>query len=154
MTFLSSKEQEELKALRLKEPFVDQALRQLDRILGSQKFERVQQKTKDFLGYGVAKKLLGREGEIKELMIAMTVYGDKNYDPKESTKIRVAGMDLRQRLVEYYAGEGQTDPIKIELPERGYVPVIQERWPSLTVSLFPNWNPSGEQDYLCATVQN
>src|SRR6266568_8715913 len=99
MEYLSEKEQAELSALRLAKPFVDDTLNQLDRILASEKFERVQQKAKDFLGFVVGKKLLGREHGIKEMSIAMAVYEeDQTYDPAADTKVRVAGRDLRRRL--------------------------------------------------------
>jgi tetratricopeptide (TPR) repeat protein len=153
MEYLSRQEQAELQAQRLTNSFVDDTLRQLDRIWASRQFERVHHKAKDFLGYVMAKKILGHEDDIKETLVAIKVYGEgADYDPTENTKIRVAAGDLRQRLIEYYAGEGQRDAIEISIPTGTYVPEIRERRPTIAVSLFENWNPAEEPNYLCLTV--
>jgi tetratricopeptide (TPR) repeat protein len=153
MEYLSPKEQTELKALRLAEPSADETLRQLDRIFASEKFERVQRKAKDFLGFIVSKKLLGLADQIKETTIAVSVYGEPaEYDPAENNKVRMAALDLRARLAEYDAGEGQRDPVAILIPAGTYVPEIRERRPVIAVSLFQNWNLDGVQAHLCGTV--
>ncbi len=153
--YLSSAERERLDGLRLADSAVDDALRQVDRILASPKFERVQRNARDFLGFVVAKKLLGRDDEIKEVTIAIHVYGEPaDYDPAENTKIRMAGCDLRKRLRDYYAREGQNDAIEITIPDGTYVPEILDHRPTIAVALFENWTPDGDQSYLCTAVQD
>jgi tetratricopeptide (TPR) repeat protein len=155
MTVLSSQEQLELNSRASTQRFVADALSQLGRIFASPNFERVQQKAKNFLDFVVAKKLLDKEDDIKELSIAIAVYGeDSSYDPALDNKVRVAGRDLRQRLIEYYAREGQKDPVEILLPHGTFVPEIRERRPSIAVEMFENWNPNGDQSYLCTTVRD
>ena len=61
-------------------------------------------------------------------MIAAEVFDrGLDFDPKESTIVRTEARRLRQRLEEYYAGEGHQDPTRIELPKGAYVPVFRVR---------------------------
>src|SRR5260221_7596825 len=96
---LNQAERTRLQELRLADPFVDEAIRQLERILASSAFVRSQRRAKDFLTFVVAKKLLGDEDQIKQTTIAIRVFGESaEFDPLESSKVRVAGIALRRRL--------------------------------------------------------
>ena len=153
MTCLSSKQQAELEARQLAEPFVGEVLHQVDRIMASQKFERVQQRARDFLAFVVSMKLLGRATEIKETIIAVAVWGEKaDYDTSHNPKVRVAALELRKKLREYYAEEGEHDPIEISLPDGSYVPEICQRHPTIRVNPFENWNPEDDQAHLCPVI--
>ena len=155
MQFLSQEEQAELMALRLRDPFSQATLSQLDRILASEAFRRVKRNAKDFLGYVIAKKLLGREADIKETTVAVHCFHEPaDFDTAVHTKVRVAAANLRQRLADYYAGEGQDEPLEIAIPTGAYVPEIRDRRIVVLVSRFENWNPIGDQDYLCTTVSD
>ena len=66
--------------------------------------------------------------------------------------MRVAAGSLRQRLQRYYKTEGQDAPIVIAIPLGTYVPDIQDRRWRVAVSVFENWNATGDQDYLCHAV--
>ena len=155
MQYLSQEEQAELMALRLRDPFSQATLIQLDRILASETFRRVKRNAKDFLGYVIAKKLLGREDDIKETMVAVHAFGESaDFDTAIHTKVRVAAANLRQRLAGYYVGEGQDEPIEIAIPMGTYVPEIRDRRIVVMISRFENWNPIGDQDYLCTTVSD
>src|SRR5262249_13140091 len=46
-------------------------------------------------------------------------------DPKQDSIVRTEAGRLRARLAEYYAGEGGEEPVIIELPKGGYVPVFR-----------------------------
>ena len=152
--YLDPIERETLQALRLRNAFVAEALCELDRILASRRFKRLRQEAKDFLGYVVAKHLLGRSEQIKELTIAIYVYHEPtDYNPVERTRVRVAAAGLREKLEAYYAGEGQDDPVEIKIPKGSYVPEICGRCISVAVSPFENWNPDGNQAYLCRTLR-
>lgn len=153
MGCLDPADQARLEALRLSDSFVDGALCQLERILASQKFVRLQQHARDFLGYIVGMKLLGQADQIKETTIAMAVFGESaDFDPLENSKVRVAGSDLRQRLAEYCKHEGQNDPMEITIPVNTYVPDIRDLRASVAVSAFDNWHPNGDQDHLRSTI--
>jgi TolB-like protein len=155
MQYLSQEEQAELMALRLRDPFSQATLIQLDRILASETFRRAKRNAKDFLGYVIVKNLLGREDDIKETMVAVHAFGEPaDFDTAVHTKVRVAAGNLRQRLADYYAGEGQDDPIEIAIPTGTYVPEIRDRRIIVMVALFDNWNPIGDQAHLCTTASD
>lgn len=148
-------EQAELEAFRHTDSFIDEALNQLDRILASQQFSRVRQQARDFLRFVVSKTLLSRSTEVKEATIAIHVFHEPaDYDSAESSKIRVAAADLRAKLFSYYEDEGQNDPVQITIPTGTYVPEIRDRKVSIAISVFENWNPRRDQDYLCATLSD
>lgn len=144
----------DLAALRANNPFANDVMDQVDRILASRNFERLQQHAKEALAYLVANKLLGRE--IKEVTIAIDVWGEtaEAYNPTENNKVRTALRDLRNRLKSWDAGEGRNEPIQILIPERTYLPEINERRPKVAVIAFCNWNPREAQDHLCTAVRD
>jgi TolB-like protein len=150
MDYLSEKEKEQLAALRQTDAWAEDVFRQLDRLLDSRVFRRIHEEAKGFLGFVVAMKLLGRTDEIKETVIGIRVYQDKNFNPLESSKVRTAAAEtLRKKISLYYSAEGQDDPIQINLPERGYVPEIRDRRLHIDVMLFHNLNPNHDQQFLC-----
>jgi len=154
MDYLSRAEEEQLQALRISNPFVEETLTQLERIYSSPQFERTP-KGKSFLGFVVAKKLLGQADQIKETTIAHFVYHESaDFNPAAQAYVRTAGADLRKRLAEYSESEGRNDPIEILIPPGGYVPEIRERRPAIAVSLFENWNRNGHEDHLCLPVSD
>lgn len=155
MDFLKPAERSQLQKLRLAEPFVEETIRQLDRILASRSFARVQRRAKDFLGFVVAKKLLRQTDRVKEMTIAICVFNESaEFDPLESSKVRVAASDLRRRMAAYYANEGQGDSIEIIIPTSTYVPEIRNRRCVLLIRDFENWHPQADQDYLCAMIRD
>lgn len=95
---------------------------QLDRVLSSPVFARSERLSR-FLRFVVERHLEGKESELKESLVAVEVFGRKpDYDPKLDSIVRTEAGRLRARLVEYYAGEGRSDPLVIELPKGGYTP--------------------------------
>ena len=69
----------------------------------------------------------GREGELKESIIGVEVFGRKpDYDPKLDSTVRTEAVRLRARLSKYYATEGSQNPLRIELPKGGYVPSFRQ----------------------------
>jgi serine/threonine-protein kinase len=99
--------------------------RQLERVLASANFTRNERLSR-FLRFVVERHLEGRDAEIKESIIAMEVFGNRNYDPQQDSIVRTEAGRLRVRLGEYYVGEGARDPVIIELPKGGYVPVFRQ----------------------------
>jgi hypothetical protein len=125
---LNQSERARLELLRLTQPFIGDAIHQLERILESPRFTRVHPKTRDFLGFIVSKTLIGYSSQIKEMTIAIRVFRESvDFEPLESSKVRVAALALRRRLAAYYAAEGATDPIEILMPIGTYVPWIRYR---------------------------
>ena len=99
--------------------------RELERILDSAGFAR-NERISRFLRFVVEHHLSGRGDELKESVIAIEVFGrPPDYNPKRDPVVQAEASRLRARLSEYYLGEGKEDPLVIELPKGGYVPVIR-----------------------------
>jgi TolB-like protein len=98
--------------------------RQLERALASANFVRSERLSR-FLRFVVEQHLEGRDDELKESVIAMEVFGNRDYDPKQDSIVRTEAGRLRARLAEYYVGQGSGDPVVFELPKGGYVPVFR-----------------------------
>ena len=100
-----------------------QAVREaLERVLARDCFARSKRVCK-LLRFLVERRLDGQEGELKESIIGVEVFGrNPDYDPKVDSTVRTEAVRLRARLSRYYATEGSRDPLVIELPKGGYVP--------------------------------
>jgi TolB-like protein len=97
----------------------------LQRVLASAGFARNERLSR-FLRFVVEHHLAGRDGELKESVIGIEVLGRKpGFDPKLDSTVRSEAARLRARLLDYYAGEGSTDPLRISLPKGGYIPLCQ-----------------------------
>jgi hypothetical protein len=70
----------------------------------------------------LAKQALDHPGEpAKEYQIATELYGRRaDFDPQSDSTIRVQAGRLRQKLTEYYLGEGAADPVIVRLPKGSY----------------------------------
>jgi adenylate cyclase len=103
---------------------------QLERILSSDVFTDAP-RLRQFLDYVVNESLSGRIDHIKGFTIAHDVFHRENpVDAQDSTIVRVEAGRLRRRLGDYYQNEGQQDPIRIEIPKGGYVPLFKEMAPT------------------------
>ena len=100
----------------------DEIRAQLRRITHSRVFADAL-KLQQFLVYVVEESVAGRADRIKGFTVALDVFHlDHPKDAQTSTIVRVEAGRLRRRLVEYYAEEGRSDPIRIEIPKGAYVP--------------------------------
>jgi len=109
----------------------------LDRILASPGFTRNVRLSR-FLRFIVERHLEHRDHELKESVVALEVFDRRpDYDPKLDSIVRTEAGRLRSRLVEYYAGPGGDDPILIDLPRGGYVPVVRRRTAGLAAAVVP-----------------
>jgi TolB-like protein/Tfp pilus assembly protein PilF len=92
----------------------------LNRILSSRTF-RAAEREKTFLRYVVERTLQGRGAEIKEYTVGVEAFGRGDaFDSRRDTIVRTEARNVRLRLERYYAGEGQDDSLRIELPKGGY----------------------------------
>lgn len=110
----------------------------LARIVGSEAFAGSPQ-LQSFLTYIVTRSVEGRSAEIKGYTVATEALGrPADFDPVADPIVRVEARRLRKALARYYeeAG-GRADPLRIVLPEKGYVPSFE------TVGL-PQARPSRE----------
>jgi TolB-like protein len=92
-----------------------------------------------FLRFVVERHLEGRDGELKESVIAVEVF-DRNpdHDSKQDSIVRTEAARLRARLTEYYLGEGKGDNLVIALPKGGYVPVLRQAFAASPSAAPPN----------------
>ncbi len=152
--YLTISERTQLDYVRGRDSSVDQTLCQVERILASRRFERLQQRAKDFLRFIVVKRLLGQLDQIKETTIAIAVFGESagDFDPAISSKVRVAASDLRQRLEAYDEEGGWGDDITIRLPLNTYVPAIEDRRVGISITGLDNWHPHRKNAHLSETI--
>jgi len=105
-----------------------QAIRQqLDRILRSGAFLHSRRRQR-FLEFLVNETLAGRGERLKGYNIALEVFDrPETFDPVVDPLVRTEAARLREKLREYYDTEGQSDPIRIDVPKGTYTPQIKFR---------------------------
>jgi hypothetical protein len=69
-------------------------LRQLERALASSSFARSERLSR-FLRFVVERHLEGHDGDLKESVIGMEVFGNPDYDPKQDSTVRTEAGRLR-----------------------------------------------------------
>lgn len=98
--------------------------RELEEVLKSVGFAR-NERLSCFLRFLVERHLEGRDHELKESVIGTEVFGRKaDYSPKSDPIVRTEARRLRQRLHQYYEGNGTKGAVRIDVPRGGYVPEI------------------------------
>lgn len=101
----------------------------LERILSSKEFQRTS-RLRDFLTYVVGRKLAGAPHEITEVLIGQRVFGrPAGYNPGEDSIVRTEARNLRLRLERYFNAAGAAEPVILEIPRGGYLPVFRPRDP-------------------------
>ena len=66
--------------------------------------------------------------EIHEQEVGRRVFGrPADYDTSADNTVRVHASMLRKRVDQYFATEGSSEPIVIEIPRGNYAPVFRER---------------------------
>jgi hypothetical protein len=96
---------------------------QMEKILSTGTFRNAPAVT-SFLRFVIEETLAGRA--IKEYTIATEVLGrPTDFEAGADSAVRSIARHLRTKLHEYYASEGQTDVIRINIPKGGYDPVFE-----------------------------
>lgn len=99
----------------------------VQRIAKSRQFEK-SARMREFLFYICDRFLHGRPSDINEQLIGHRVFGRRvDYNPSDDNIVRVEARNLRKRLEDYFANEGNKEPVVVLVPRGGYVPVFQER---------------------------
>jgi adenylate cyclase len=116
----------------------DEVRAQLDRIIASPEF-MVPERLRKFLQYVVETTLAGRVEQIKAYTIALEVFErDVTFDAHADPVVRIEAGRLRRALERYYLVVGQLDPIRIEIPKGGYIPLFTRRIvPAAEVTIQP-----------------
>ena len=100
---------------------------QLDRILKSGPFHQSPRRQR-FLEYIIHETLAGRGERLKGYNIAREVFDrPETFDANVDPIVRMEAARLRDRLREYYATDGQNDPVRIDLPKGNYAPRTEFR---------------------------
>ena len=133
---------------------------QLERILSSRHFASSPRLTA-FLRYVVTRSQSSETESLKEYAIGVEVFRrGAEFDPRLDNIVRIQAARLRSRLVEYYAAEGDADPIIISIPKGGYAPETMTRSAPPTIAApvtdrsrvavlpFVNMSSNPENEYL------
>jgi hypothetical protein len=110
-------------SLQLPDATAEQQL--VERILASKHFSKAPLLSA-FLAY-VCDRRDGGAARISEQEIGVAVFGRQpGYDSREDNIVRNYARQLRKRLEEYYATEGQDEQLNIAIPKGGYIPVFSQ----------------------------
>jgi len=91
-----------------------------------------------FLLFVVAETLEGRDEEITEHQIGVQVFDRRpGYSTVEDNIVRNYARQLRKRLAEHFADEGNGEHLRIDIPLGGYVPVFVTAIDDGTVTEVP-----------------
>lgn len=94
------------------------------RIAASRRFERSALLT-SFLLYICERALSGSAASINEHQIGVQVFGrDAQFNRSDDNIVRNYARMLRQRIDDYFANEGREEPLRLQIPRGGYVPVF------------------------------
>jgi hypothetical protein len=90
---------------------------QVERILHSDEL-RTSDVLRQILRYLMEKTLSGEADHLKEYTVAIDGLGKSvTYDPQHNSTVRIQVGRLRQKLAEYYRGEGKNDSVIVDLPK-------------------------------------
>ena len=96
----------------------------LEKLLRSKYFVNAHKKQK-FVRLICDYYLEGRAQELNEHILGYDVFGrDNSYNPSNDPIVRVFAHEIRKKLEAYYANEGATDPVRLEIPAGSYQPVF------------------------------
>src|SRR5690348_4802848 len=94
------------------------------RVVAGRHFVKSPLLSKFFL-FVVTETLAGRQSEITEHQIGVQVFGrSPGYLTVEDNIVRNYARQLRRRLAEHFADEGSAEPLRVEVPLGGYIPVF------------------------------
>ena len=103
----------------------DDVREQVRRIVASGEF-RTSERNRSFLRYVTEETLAGRADQLKAYSIACNVFGrPESFDPVGDPIVRIEAGKLRSALQLYYLTAGASDPVRIDIPKGGYVPIFR-----------------------------
>lgn len=118
-------------------PGLDGAREQVERILASDTL-RASESVRRLLKFLAEKAFSGEADGLKEYSIGVDALGKPaSFDPRHDAGVRLLASRLRVKLDEYYANEGDADPVTIEMP-RGRFKIV---WKSRISGGLPAADP-------------
>ena len=122
---LTDKPKETVRTTPTAYPNAESVRQELERIVESGAFKATPRRKK-MICYLVDELLAGRGRELKGYSIATLVFGrDDSFDPQTDPVVRLEARRLRHDLDGYYASDGRTNPLRINIPKGQYAPVIE-----------------------------
>jgi hypothetical protein len=98
-----------------------------ERVVNSRELRRAQ-RLRELLAYLGRRALRPHSQSVREQEIGAALFGrPEDYDTSLDNIVRVTVSELRKRLAHYFQTEGTDEPILMEIPRGGYVPVFSER---------------------------
>ena len=135
---------------------------QLERILLSEGFAH-SDRLRRFLRFTTERVIDDHTGDLKEYLLGVEVFDRAaSYDPRMDPIVRVEAVRLRAKLRAYYQAEGEQDPVWIDLPKGGYIPVIRLRkapepargapseFNTIAVNPIADFSERKDCEYLCS----
>ena len=99
---------------------------QLVQRIASSQLLKSSSRLRDFLLYVGECAIRDAPEEATEQQIGIHVFGRApGYNSSEDSIVRTHARLLRQKLTEYFAGEGATEPIIVEIPKGHYLPIFR-----------------------------
>jgi hypothetical protein len=126
---------------------LEQAREQVDRILSSDTL-RAAESVRRLLRFLADKAFSGEADQLKEYSIGVDALGKPDtFDPRQDAGVRLLASRLRLKLEEYYNGEGNADPVTIDMPRGRFKIVWKPRKsgtpePALPAAALPSVSPA------------
>lgn len=118
----------------------------LERLLASIDFD-ASPRSREFLRHVVEETVAGRADQLGQVAIARRVFKRRDdFDPGLDPIVRIQAVRLRRSLERYYLLSGHDDPVRIELPRGGYIPVLRWATPAEGPIRQPTPGPGPAQD--------
>jgi hypothetical protein len=118
---------EELRAEASPEAGMEECRALLDRVVNSRELKRAL-RLRELLWFVGKRSLKRHPGILREQEIGAAVFGrPEEYDTNLDNIVRVNVSELRKRLAHYFVDEGADEPMVIEIPRGGYLPVFLPR---------------------------
>ena len=115
------------KSTGLSASILDERRALLQRVLWSRQIEK-SARIRDFVVYVCERALREPSVEIHEQEIGYRVFGRApDYDTTADNIVRVTASQARKKIEQYFASEGASEPVILEIPKGHYVPVFRER---------------------------
>ena len=99
----------------------------LHRVAASTVFQK-SNRLRELLLFVGERALVAPDASMREQDIGVEVFGRAvGYDTSQDTLVRVQASQLRKKLQQYFAEDGKEEPMLIDLPKGGYIPVFKPR---------------------------
>jgi hypothetical protein len=99
----------------------------LQRVLCSRQLEKAG-RIREFLTYVCERSFADSAADIHEQELGEKIFGrPSGYDTADDNIVRVTASQARKKLDQYFAGEGASEPVIIEIPKGQYSPVFRPR---------------------------